>query len=188
MIFLIIYNFTIRRRAAGTHSADNVTSEYHHIILEKSEEQDMSLGSAGDFGSTNTPEEIKASIYKALDSIGGYENDEYRFAECKCGSIEFKVSVTPETWEAVKRICIKCGKQHFICDSEEFWDENLAEPLECQCSSEVWNLGAGFSLYQDSRDIRWTNVVGRCCKCGKYTIAGEWKVGYSPSEHLLDQL
>ena len=84
----------------------------------------------------------------------------------------------------------KCGKAHFVCDSEKFWDEAEAETEQWQCTecdSEDCNVGIGFSLYDDHQNIKWLYVGVRCAGCGLLGCFAGWKVGYGPSLQLMDQ-
>lgn len=149
----------------------------------------MTIDSSGKWwvGSEATDCEAYLTSYNA----GGWPVHETRLCRCPCGSLAFSLQADPNEGCA-RRICTACGAEHMICDSAEYWDD--AEPMEwecvkCQCRS--CNLAVGFSLYkQDTspeRDIRWISIANRCTACGTLGCFADWKVGYGPSHHLLDQ-
>jgi hypothetical protein len=83
-----------------------------------------------------------------------YPSDEFRLAKCSCGSVEFNLKADDVEGSA-KRTCTQCGEEHFICDSEEYWDEAEPEEWECvECTSKETNVGVGFSLYEDKGALR----------------------------------
>ncbi|MGA7753515.1 MAG: hypothetical protein WCB05_11810 [Candidatus Sulfotelmatobacter sp.] len=49
------------------------------------------------------------------------------------------------------------------------------------------NVGVGFSLYDDG-EIRWVYFGERCSACGILGCFAGWKVAYSPSKQLLEQV
>ena len=51
----------------------------------------------------------------------------------------------------------------------------------------ILDVGVGFSLYDDG-EVRWLCVGERCPKCGILGCFAGWKVGYSPSKGLLEQV
>jgi len=51
----------------------------------------------------------------------------------------------------------------------------------------ILNVGVGFSLYDDG-EVRWLYLGERCSKCGILGCFAGWKVGYSPSKGLLEQV
>jgi len=90
-----------------------------------------------------------------------YQTDEFRLAKCQCGSLDFSLEAADQEGSA-KRKCVKCSKEHFICDSEEYWEDENPDIWECiECSSKSSNIGVGFSLYKDKGAIRWLYLCGR---------------------------
>jgi len=114
-----------------------------------------------------------------------YEADEIRMAKCACGSQVFSLEF--DSGEA-KRVCIQCGKPHYICDSEKYWDEAEAKLLRCtECKSEEFNVGVGFSLYEEDDGVRWLYVGERCAQCGTLGCCADWKVGQGPAGSIMDK-
>jgi hypothetical protein len=105
-----------------------------------------------------------ADIRAYLDRWGGI--DEFRTAKCTCGSEVFRLAYHRS---GAKRSCVSCGNEHFLCDSEEFWESEEEKPKEwtCgKCKSNVCNIGAGFSIETNG----WVDfmILGqRCGKCGR---------------------
>jgi hypothetical protein len=129
-------------------------------------------------------EDIRAYL-EAL-SKRSYAVHQFRLARCGCGSVEFAVEVDDPAGVA-RRTCKGCGRQHFICDSGEFWDEADPKVWKCNCGSTTANVGVGFSLYDDG-EIKWLFVGLRCVQCGMLGSVAGWKIGYSPSLHLMDRV
>lgn len=118
----------------------------------------------------------------------GYEVDEFRLAVCVCGSREFVLKADDDEGVA-RRTCVECDRHHFLCDSEEYWEDAEPKTLECvECKSVSANVGVGFSLYEDDHEIRWLYVGCRCAQCGVLGCFAGWKIAYAPSRHLMDQV
>ena len=108
-----------------------------------------------------------------------------RFARCTCGKDRFTVEI--EGGNGARRRCVTCKRRKFVCDSKDTWG---GEPDEaaCPCGHEVFQLGAGFALYDDGADVRWIYVVLRCVRCKEIGVYEDWKIGYGPSLQLVDQV
>jgi hypothetical protein len=145
----------------------------------------MAIDKSGKWWIGSTPEDI--AEYLQAYSEESYRMHEFRLARCECGSVEFHLDASDNDGVA-RRTCAHCSKVHFICDSEEFWEEAEPEHWNCtECESEIANVGIGFSLYEDRQDIHWIYVGERCSSCGVLGCFAGWKVGYGPSLHLLDK-
>ena len=130
-------------------------------------------------------EDIKE--YLEAFSADSYKASEFRLANCDCGSNTFRLFADDHEGCA-KRICESCGKEHFICDSGEYWASAAPEEWKCiECGSTKANIGVGFSLYEDG-EIRWLYVGERCATCGILGVFTGWKIAYSPSKQLFDQV
>jgi hypothetical protein len=125
--------------------------------------------------------------YLRAYSADGYEATEFRLAKCSCGHDVFRLSADDDEGCA-KRTCASCGREEFICDSNEYWPEASPEEWKCiGCGSTAANVGVGFSLYDDG-EIRWLYVGERCITCGILGCLAGWKVGYSPSRQLIGRV
>jgi hypothetical protein len=146
----------------------------------------VSINTSGKWWIGNEPVDIREFL-KAYASQG-YKVDEFRLARCDCSSEVFYLDADG-TEGAAKRQCVKCGAEHFICDSEEYWEETGPERCTCvECGGESVNVGVGFSLYKDAEDVRWLYVGVRCVACGILGCFADWKVAYGPSHHLLNSV
>jgi hypothetical protein len=126
------------------------------------------------------------------DYLVAYSEDnclatEFRLAMCACGSLVFSSEIDAHEGVA-RRKCVGCGIEHFLCDSQEVWDDASPKPWKCgtRCKSREANICIGFALRDDHQDIRWVYLGMRCTKCGVLGCYAEWKIDYSPSLHLLD--
>jgi len=121
-------------------------------------------------------------------SENGYKVEEFRLASCKCSGQVFLL-YADDTEGAAKRVCVACDHAHFVGDSEEYWDEADPDMFACpECEGEHSNIGVGFAFYQSSEDIRWLYVGCRCVDCGLVGVFADWKIDYSPSKQLLEQV
>jgi hypothetical protein len=113
--------------------------------------------------------------------------DEFRLARCNCGSSGFRMEADRSEGVAQKT-CVSCGVSSFICDSHKYWEDAKPKGLTCTCGAKEFNVGVGFSLRKEKQDIRWLYVGARCLHCGILGCFVDWKVNYSPSLQLLDQV
>jgi len=118
-----------------------------------------------------------------------YPIKEFRLAKCPCGSVEFGLQADRDEGVA-RRSCSACKKAHFICDSEEFWDDAGPKTWTCvECGSKRANVGVGFSMYDDDpTGVRWVYVGERCAQCGVLGCFADWKVALSNALHLLEKV
>ena len=84
----------------------------------------------------------------------------------------------------VERTCASCGGITFILDSGEFAEDAEFEECACPCGGELFNLAVGY-VSRDDADIRWVYVGARCVADGVLGCYADWKIDYSPSDHLL---
>ncbi|MGW2441201.1 hypothetical protein ACWCY1_31325 [Streptomyces goshikiensis] len=100
-----------------------------------------------------------------------------------CGGRVFFVLVD-DVEGGAERVCAGCGVRAFIAGSEEFWED--ADPGEacCPCGSGEFENAVTFSLADDG-SVRWVTVGLRCQKDGAAGAYADWKIDYSPTDHLL---
>lgn len=112
---------------------------------------------------------------------------EFRWPTC-CQANEFRLEFDDEQG-AAKRTCAKCGAEHLICDSDEYWDDASPRKWKCvgRCKSKAVNLCVGFAMLGGNEDVRWLYVAARCLACGTLGCYCDWKIDYGPSPQLLDQ-
>ena len=146
----------------------------------------MSIDTTGKWWIGSEPSDI-GRFLEAYSSDGDCKIHEFRLSRCQCGSVEFALTADDDEGVA-QRICTKCKSAHFICDSEEFWNDSSPEKWICiECKSDHTNVGVGFSLYPDDHEIKWIYVGCRCAMCGILGCFAGWKVAYTPSRHLIEQ-
>jgi hypothetical protein len=146
----------------------------------------MAVNKTGKWWIGDQPNDIREFL--EAHASDGYEVHEFRLSKCECGSERFLLWADDDEGCA-KRQCVICNRQHFICDSSDYWED--AKPVqwacvECEMESNAYNVGTGFSLYEDG-DIRWLYIGVRCPVCGVLGCFAGWKIAYSPSRQLLDQ-
>ncbi|MER6320437.1 hypothetical protein ABT237_42875 [Streptomyces sp. NPDC001581] len=103
-----------------------------------------------------------------------------------CGWHVFLVLVD-DVEGGAERECVACCSRAFIADSEEFWE--AAEPgwAVCPCGGEEFETAVAFSLADDG-SVRWVTVGLRCEKDGAAGVYADWKIDYSPTDHLLSMV
>ena len=113
----------------------------------------------------------------------GYPAGPVAQSTCECGRRVFRLELDDEEGCA-RRTCSTCGRAAFIADSAEYWDEADPGDAQCRCGEEGFEVGVAFSL-RDDGDVRWITVGGRCVACGLLGAYADWKIDYSPTDHLL---
>src|SRR4051794_23792822 len=113
----------------------------------------------------------------------GYPAGSVVQSTCDCANRVFSLELDGDEGCA-RRICKSCGRAAFIADSAGYWKEADPEEAQCPCGEEAFEIGAAFSL-RDEGDVRWITVGGRCIACGVLGTYVDWKIDYSPTDHLL---
>jgi len=116
----------------------------------------------------------------------GYPADRFVHPKCRCGIDLFRLHVDAEEGAAC-RTCARCRSPHFICDSEEAWDAGEPTEVVCPCGLKFFELAVAFS-HRDDGTVKWITVGQRCSGCGILAAAVDWKIDYSPTSHLYDQV
>jgi hypothetical protein len=127
--------------------------------------------------------------YATAQGAEGYEAHEVRLSRCAtCGGQVFGVHGDLSE-HAAKRICRGCGAEHFIVDSGEYWDEDAAGIMVCECSDETegedFNVAVAYSLYADRAGIRAIAITSRCTACGQLGYWDDWMIR-TADMHRLD--
>jgi hypothetical protein len=145
----------------------------------------MSIDTSGKWWKGSTPEDI-AEYLQALSS-SSYPTTEFRLSRCQCGGVVFRLEVERDEGVA-KRTCADCGTEHLVCDSGENYDVDAKlKKFKCVCKATFANVGVGFSLFDKGEAVRRLWVGQRCVECGVLGSMVDWKVGYEPSLHLLNE-
>jgi hypothetical protein len=121
--------------------------------------------------------------YLRLLTADGYPAKRVLEPTCTCGGHAFRLHRDPNEGVA-RRTCVSCGAKAFIGDSGELWAEARPRLVKCPCGGAEFQLGVGFAL-RDNGDVRWITVGERCLACGILGAAIDWKVDYSPTDHLF---
>ncbi|MBG6134410.1 hypothetical protein [Longispora fulva] len=117
---------------------------------------------------------------------GGYPVDTVVESTCRpCGGYSFRVALDDEEGCA-QRVCVNCGVAAFIADSAEYWTEADPGECECPCGGDEFTVAVGFAL-RDGQDVRWISVGLRCLTDNSLGVYTDWKIDYSPTEHLFNQ-
>lgn len=116
----------------------------------------------------------------------GYPADRFVHAKCSCGNDRFRLQVDPDEGCA-RRTCSRCRRNHFICDSEENWSDAEPAGIECPCGATTFQIAVAFSHREDAT-VKWITVGIRCAKCGIVGAPVDWKIDYSPTDHLYAQV
>lgn len=115
---------------------------------------------------------------------GGYPVEDVAESVCAgCGGRGFRVAADDEAGCA-QRLCAGCGETAYLADSAEYADEADLEFCECPCGGETFAVALGFARRTD-REIRWVSVGLRCLTDGTLGVYTDWKIDYSPTQHLL---
>lgn len=134
-----------------------------------------------------------ADIEKFLVDLAAEEGTmpirQFRLVKCTCGCLEFTLLGDADEGCA-ERTCTRCRSRRFICDGANYRDEAVPEQLTClKCKSKKFNIGVGFSLRANpAPDVRWITIGQLCTHCGALGSMMDWKIDYSPSMQLLDEV
>jgi hypothetical protein len=122
----------------------------------------------------------------------GYPADRFVHPTCSCGNATFRLVADSD---CAQRVCAGCGAEHFVCDSEDYWDDAEPDECACPCGGEVFDLAVGFSHVdaiteeeESYRTIKWITVGARCVECGILGVYADWKIDYDPCDHLYQQV
>ncbi|MFD3456504.1 hypothetical protein ACFWVC_30575 [Streptomyces sp. NPDC058691] len=100
-----------------------------------------------------------------------------------CGGRVFRVLVD-DLEGGAQRECSGCGGRAFIADSEEYWADADPGTAGCPCGGEEFEAAVAFELTDDG-SVRWVRVGLRCRRDRAVGVYADWKIDYSPADHLL---
>jgi hypothetical protein len=124
--------------------------------------------------------------YIRLLTEEGYPASKFVVAQCVCGSGQFRLFADQDEGCA-KRVCVSCGEEKFICDSEDNWTETNPKKLKCTCKKDVFEIAVGFS-HRDTGEVKWITVGERCLSCGMLGSYVDWGIDYAPTDHLYSNV
>ena len=149
----------------------------------------MAIDKSGEWWTGSQAAVIERFLIDLAAEEGTIPIRRYRAVACDCGGDAFRLSGDDEEGCA-RRTCVACKSSRFICDSGDYWSEAEPEDLVCHgCGADVFNVGVGFSISKGpAPDVQWVTVGQRCIGCGVLGSFVDWKISYSPSIHLIDQV
>jgi len=119
-------------------------------------------------------------------TAAGYPAERVVQSVCACGGKVFLLQGDAQEGCA-RRTCVACDNTAFIGDSADYWEEAEPEDLACPCGQRNHEVGVGFA-FRERGDVRWITVGVRCTACGVLGSPVDWKIDYSPTDHLLRQV
>jgi hypothetical protein len=130
-------------------------------------------------------------IWAALEifTAGDFPVFAYRFAVCVCGQTIFNVWLDEEAGYVV-RVCVKCGHDHVMIDSQETADQADDDKCECLCGGEEFEvMGAVSPFFDNDPDGARTFYLGlRCVECGCTGCYGSWNVRWANYRDWIDRV
>jgi hypothetical protein len=118
---------------------------------------------------------------------GGYAVARVVHASCsECGGSTFDVVVDDEQGYA-ERSCASCAARVAMLDSVDVQEEADAGDAACPCGNETFEVAVGFAV-RTGGHVRWVSIGARCVRDGVMGVYSDWKIDYSPTAHLFDQV
>lgn len=144
----------------------------------------MSIDASGTALVGSDPTDIEE--YLRLNMAASYPVIRTVHAQCACGHDVFTLLVDADEGCA-QRVCAACRTTHLICDSDESWDDAAPATVACPCSGTAFQVAVGFSHRGDG-SINWITIGHRCTSCGALASSADWRVSYTPTDHLYAQV
>lgn len=121
--------------------------------------------------------------YLVAYTADGYPATHVVHARCaKCGGNAFSLRVDADEGCA-ERECVACGDRVLMLDSADALEDADMTKFRCRPGHTTFNLAVGFA-YREDGDIGWVCLGVRCVTDGILGAVADWKIDYSPSEHL----
>jgi hypothetical protein len=146
----------------------------------------MALRKRGKYRYGDSQADIRDEVLR-YSKTNVYLAHHFADAVCDCGGRAFKV-LLDDTEGAAARECVGCGHQHPIGDSEEYLDDAELGECTCPCGGVAFEVTAGVSLYEGSKDVRWFYLGFRCPACGLTAVYGDWKCEAGNYRKLLKRV
>ncbi|MFE0632125.1 hypothetical protein ACFW3D_34890 [Streptomyces sp. NPDC058864] len=139
----------------------------------------------------HTDDEVGDDVPAELAALlrGADDRRPVRIAVSVCDGCGGRLFLVLANDSAAERECAGCGRRAFIADSEEYWNEESWEDDApgaacCPCGGEEFEAAVAFSLGDDG-SVRWVTLGLRCVGDGFSAVYADWKIDYSPADHLL---
>jgi hypothetical protein len=146
----------------------------------------MALIKRGKYWYGDGQADIRAELLR-YSTANAYVVQHFADALCKCGGNVFRLRLDERQGVAV-RLCIACGTEHPIGDSDKYLEEAELEACACPCGNEEFEITVGVSLYEGSDDVKWLYLGCRCPKCGLTAAYGDWKNEFNGYRALLERV
>jgi hypothetical protein len=142
----------------------------------------VAIDTAGEFWRGDDFTDLAAYLQELQP--GGYPVDRVTQLACSvCSQTAFRVDAD-DTEGSARARCQNCRGEVFIADSADY--ANVADFAECACpcGGGSFMVGMGFAL-RENGDVRWISIGLLCVEDGTLGACADWKISYSPTDHLL---
>ncbi len=141
----------------------------------------MTIDKSGEWGTGTS--HVDLAEYLREYEAGGYSVAESLEVTCAdCGGSTFRLHADGEEG-FVERTCASCGSAHLMLDSADYQEDAEPEAVVCPCGYDLYEVAVGLALRPEG-DIKWVSVGIRCTRDGVLASCADWKIDYSPTEHL----
>ena len=81
-------------------------------------------------------------------------------------------------------ICTNCKTKKLLLDSDEIWEDCSPRPVRCPvCKERNYNTRVGF-LRRENGDVKHVFIGVRCTGCGTLGCLTDWRIDYSPTDEM----
>src|SRR6185369_9514851 len=87
------------------------------------------------------------SLSGSASQAGGYPVDHVTVSACKTRGHRVFHVVVDDGGTGARRICVACAQSAYVADSGEYWMDEEAEPVSCECGGSTFEFVASFSLH-----------------------------------------
>jgi len=123
----------------------------------------------------------------SASQAGGYLVDHVTVSACKTRGHRVFHVVVDDGGTGARRTCVGCGQSAYVADSGEYWMDEEAEPVSCECGGSTSEFVVSFSLHPDGDAVRMI-CAGVCCLSdGMPGSSAGWDIRDHPGPHLLGQ-
>jgi len=101
----------------------------------------------------------------SASQAGGYLVDHVTVSACKTRGHRVFHVVVDDGGTGARRTCVGCGQSAYVADSGEYWMDEEAEPVWCECGGRSFEFVVSFSLHPGGDAVRMI-CAGVCCLSG----------------------